>query len=174
MDWLADHTWVAWLGLAVLLGAGEMITLELTLAMLSVGALAGMTAGLLSAPFVLQVLVALGASGATLGLLRPRLIARLHGGPELVLGTARLLGSRGVVSEDVSRHAGLVRLGGDTWTARPYDDTLTLPAGTEVEVMEIRGATALVHPVHGYDPLDGPLDSPHAGPADEPGTHGTS
>ncbi|MCL8025822.1 NfeD family protein [Nocardioides bruguierae] len=154
MDWLSDHGWAVWLGLAVLLGVGEMLTLDLILAMLAVGALTGMVAGLLDAPLVVQALVALASSAATLALLRPRLIGRLHRGPDLVIGPARLIGTQGEVLEAITGNAsGTVRLGHDTWTAVPYDPTLTIAPGEQVEVMEIRGARAVVHPVSGFTGL---------------------
>ena len=37
-----------------------------------------------------------------------------------------------------------MRLNGEIWTARSYDDDKVIEPGTRVHVMEIRGATALV------------------------------
>jgi membrane protein implicated in regulation of membrane protease activity len=42
---------------------------------------------------------------------------------------------------------GRIRLAGEIWSAQPYDETLSISAGETVEVFEIRGATAFVHPV---------------------------
>ena len=42
---------------------------------------------------------------------------------------------------------GQIRIDGSYWTALPYDDTLVIPAGSTVEVLRIKGATAYVHPV---------------------------
>jgi membrane protein implicated in regulation of membrane protease activity len=39
---------------------------------------------------------------------------------------------------------GCVRLDGEIWTARAYDDDEVFEPGTRVQVLEIRGATALV------------------------------
>ena len=40
---------------------------------------------------------------------------------------------------------GCVRIeGGEVWTARSFDDDEVIEAGERVEVVEIRGATALV------------------------------
>ena len=39
---------------------------------------------------------------------------------------------------------GCVRLDGEVWTARSYDEHEVIDAGEKVEVVEIRGATALV------------------------------
>ena len=41
---------------------------------------------------------------------------------------------------------GTVRIGGEVWTARSYDEDEVIHAGEQVEVVEIRGATALVMP----------------------------
>ncbi|HEY7966232.1 MAG TPA: NfeD family protein [Solirubrobacteraceae bacterium] len=49
---------------------------------------------------------------------------------------------------DVGPHGGRIRIGGEEWSARPYDDTATsvMPAGSTVDVLQIKGATALVPP----------------------------
>ena len=48
--------------------------------------------------------------------------------------------------ERIDNDAGLgrVRLEGEVWTARAYDDDRVIEPGARVHVMEIRGATALV------------------------------
>ena len=148
MEWLGDHLWAAWLMLAVALGVAEMVSLDLILLMVAVGALVGAFVALVGAPLFLQVLLAAGASGAMLMLVRPSLVARLHNGPTLVSGHDRLVGQQGVVTEELSAlNPGRVKLGGEIWSACPYDEGLTIPPGARVEVFAIRGATAYVHPV---------------------------
>jgi membrane protein implicated in regulation of membrane protease activity len=61
-------------------------------------------------------------------------------------GTAALVGRPAVVLDEVSEHSGRVRIGGEEWSARPYDENLVIPTGTKVDVMQIDGATALVYP----------------------------
>ena len=153
MDWLRDNTWEAWLGLAILLGVAEMFSLDLILIMLAVGAVAGMLTGLVGGAFILQVLVAAGASVAMLALVRPNLVQRLHGGPELTMSHHRLVGQQGVVTQELSSLApGQERDGGDLRTAAPYDETQRIAEGETVEVLQIRGATAYVHPVARLEP----------------------
>ena len=148
MDWLGDNQWAGWLALAAALGVAEMFSLDLILIMLAVGAVAGMLTGLLGGAFILQVLVAAGASVAMLALVRPNIVARLHTGPELRLGHGKLVGQRGVVTEQItSVEPGRIRLAGEIWSAAPYDENLTIAPGETVEVFEIRGATAYVHPI---------------------------
>ncbi len=153
MDWLNNNLWSLWLSAAALLAVGEMFSLDLVLIMLAVGAVAGMAVALTGAPFVLQALVAAGASMAMLALVRPSMAKRLHSGPELTLGHDKLLGKQGLVTEAISgMEHGRVRLGGEIWTAAPYDETLVIAPGETVEVLQIRGATAYVHPVPRLEP----------------------
>jgi membrane protein implicated in regulation of membrane protease activity len=149
MDWLGEHAWAAWLGIAMLLGVAELVSLDLVLVMLAVGALSGALVAAVGAPVVLQILVAAGVSVGMLALVRPGLVKRLHSGPELQLGHGKLVGRQAMVTEDVtSLNPGRVKLAGEIWTAEPYDDTLTIRAGETVEVLAIKGATVFVHPVN--------------------------
>lgn len=152
MDWLGDNMWAAWLSVAALLGVAEMFSLDLVLIMLAVGAAAGMVVAVVGAPFAAQVLVAAAASVAMLAVVRPALAKRLHGGPELTVGHGKLVGQRGVVTEAITGlEHGRIRLGGEIWSAAPYDETLTIAPGETVEVLQIKGATAFVHPVPQLD-----------------------
>jgi membrane protein implicated in regulation of membrane protease activity len=147
MEWLGDHLWAVWLVLAVGLGAAELLSLDLILLMLAVGCFAGALTGAIGAAVLVQVLVAGGASVAMLALVRPNLVKRLHTGPDLKLGHAKLVGRQAVVTEEVtSQRPGRVKLAGEIWSAEPYDDSLTIEPGQTVEVLAIKGATVLVHP----------------------------
>lgn len=153
MEWFSEHAWQAWLGLAIVLGAAEMLTLDLLLLMFAVGAVVGMVAALLGAAVWLQALVAIGTAGATLALVRPALLKRLHNGPELQQGHTKLIGEQGMVTRAISgSESGQVKINGEVWTARPYDPTLVIEAGEQVEIFEIRGATAFVHPIASLPP----------------------
>ncbi len=148
MDWLSDHLAGLFLGLAILLGIAELFSLDLILLMLAIGALVGMVSALLGAGFAVSAIAAALASVACLALVRPPLVKRLHTGPELALGHGKLVGQQGVVTERITGlEAGRIKLAGEFWTAKPYDDTLVIEPGNTVEVLEIRGATAYVHPV---------------------------
>jgi membrane protein implicated in regulation of membrane protease activity len=77
---------------------------------------------------------------------RPNVVKRLHAGPELVSGHTALVGETAVVTDEVTDTSGLVRLSGETWTARAFDPSDRIEPGTRVRVFEIKGATAIVHP----------------------------
>jgi membrane protein implicated in regulation of membrane protease activity len=148
MDWLGDHVAAVFLALAILLGAAEMFSLDLILGMLALGALVGMLVALLGAGFAVAAIAAAVGAVACLAVVRPPLVKRLHTGPELSLGHGKLVGQQGIVTERITGlEAGRIKLSGEIWSAKPYDETLTIDPGQTVEVLEIRGATAYVHPV---------------------------
>jgi membrane protein implicated in regulation of membrane protease activity len=147
-EWLVKYPWAGWACAALLLGVAELVSLDLVLLMLAAGAGVGAVAAALGWPFPVQALLAAATAVAMLVLVRPSVVRRLRAsGPDLRHGAAALVGSSGFAVEEVSAHGGLVKLAGETWTARPYDEHLVIPPGTKVEVFEIRGATAYVHPV---------------------------
>ena len=153
MEWFRDHMWETWLARAIMLGVAEMFSLDLILIMLAVGALAGFVAAALDLPVAVQLLAAAGTSIAMLAGVRPGLAKKFPGGPVLQLGHGKLVGKQGLVTEPITSLApGRIRLAGEVWSARPYDETLTIEAGETVEVFEIRGATAFVHPVPRTEP----------------------
>jgi membrane protein implicated in regulation of membrane protease activity len=136
--------WVLWLIAAVVLGAGEVLTTSFYLAPFAGGALAAMVASLAGLGIVPAAAVFLVVSVALLAALRP--VARRHRQmpPSLRTGTAALVGRTATVVDRVGRDAGTVKLEGEVWTARPYDEDEVLEPGERVHVLEIRGATALV------------------------------
>ena len=148
MDWIRDHLWETWLALSIALGVAEMFSLDLILAMLAAGAIVGMVAALVGLPLEITLLAAIASSVAMLALVRPSFLKRLHSGPELSLGHGKLVGTQGmVVAEITGLTTGRIKIGGEEWSALPYDETMTIPAGEAVEVLAIKGATAYVHPV---------------------------
>jgi len=144
-EWLED--WQAWLALSMALGVAELFSLDLMLLMLAVGALVGMTAGLIGLPVAIQIVAAVAASVGMLALVRPNIVKRFHTGPELTLGHQALVGRQGIVVDEVSALGGQIRIAGELWSARAYDENAVIEAGEAVDIFEIRGATALVYKV---------------------------
>jgi membrane protein implicated in regulation of membrane protease activity len=98
--------------------------------------------------FWLQIVVGLITSAAMLAAIRPWMVRKIHHGQELKTGSAHVIGRTGTVVKEIHPDGGgSIRLGGELWTARPYDDVSTILPGTRVEVMSIDGATAVVYPV---------------------------
>ncbi len=138
--------WVLWAVLAVALALGELATPGLFfLGPVAVGAVVAGVVSLLGVAAWLQVLVFLVAAVASVGVLRPIARAHLSMPPATRTGTAALVGAKALVLERVDAHNGLVRIGGEEWTARAYIDDQVLEPGLSVEVVKIEGATALVY-----------------------------
>ncbi len=136
--------WIFCLIAAAALAVGEVLTMGFFLAPFAVGALVAALVAALGGGFVVSGIAFLAVSSLAFLGLRP--IARRHMKlpAQLRTGTAALVGKTGTVVETVSADAGCVRIDGEVWTARPYDEDDTYEAGQRVHVLQIRGATALV------------------------------
>jgi len=138
--------WVAWAIVAVLLAVGEIFTPGLFfLGPVALAALASTVAAALGAAVWVQIVVFGVGSFAAVGLLRP--IARRHlKMPHAIrTGAAALEGARAIVLQRVDGRGGRVKIGGEEWSARSYVSDESFDVGTEVEVAQIQGATALVY-----------------------------
>ena len=91
---------------------------------------------------LLQLAAFVVAAGAGLGFVRPIAIRHIKQPPALRTGVAALVGRSAIVLEEVTEHGGRVRIDGEEWSSRPYDESLVIPVGTKVDVMQIDGATA--------------------------------
>jgi membrane protein implicated in regulation of membrane protease activity len=140
------HLWVVWLIVAAVLGVAELLTTTLALALVSVGALAAAGVSALGGNAGMQLLAFVVVSLAGITLIRPLGLKRLQRHPTLRTGTAALVGKTGLVLDDVGPHGGRIRIGGEEWSARPYDEMSVIPSGSTVDILQIKGATALVHP----------------------------
>jgi len=149
MDAVLQYAWILWLALILIFVIVEMITLEFTFLMLAVGSVGGLLAGLVGAPFWVQVPVAAVLAVLLLLTVRPPLLRLLRrGGDPAPIGADALLGLAGsvVIAGD---GPGQVKLAnGETWTARlsPLVESRPLGLGERVVVTAIDGATAVVVP----------------------------
>lgn len=134
-----------WLLAGVLLAIAELFTGTFVLLMIAAGALATAAAAALGAPLLVQLLVFIGGTGLGLLGVRPALRQRFRAAPEHVESfPVGIEGAEGEVLEQVDVNRGLVRIGGQMWSARSYDASQVLAPGERVRVIEVRGATALV------------------------------
>jgi membrane protein implicated in regulation of membrane protease activity len=153
MDWFSDHLWETWLMIAVALGVLELLSTDLILIMLAGGAVLGMLTALLGVPVGVQIVVALATSVGLLAMIRPGMVHRLHAGLTLRTGAEALIGQRGHVLEPMSHVTpGRIKIGGEVWSAKPYDEDDQIEAGATVDVVSIKGATAYVLRTHQLEP----------------------
>ena len=136
--------WVVWLLIAAGFAAGELLTLGFFLGPIAVAACAAAIVAAVGGGVVIQTVAFIVLSIASLGILRP--IARRHVKmpAQIRTGTAALVGARAVVVERVDAEHRCVKIGGEVWTARSYDEDHVFEPGTRVDVLKIDGATALV------------------------------
>lgn len=138
--------WLIWLIVAAVLALAEIFTLTAALGMLSAAALATAGVAAVGLPLWLQLLVyALVATG-TLLFVRPLALRHMVQPQAARFGTDALIGRPAYVLSEVTGTGGRVRIDGEEWTARSYDETLVIHTGRTVDVIEISGATALVYP----------------------------
>lgn len=138
--------WVLWLVAACALGIGEMHTGGLFLGPFAVGALVGAILGLAGVGVVGTGVAFLLVSVVVLLALRPIARRQRRLGPSIRTGAAALVGRNAVVLERIANREGVgcVRIDSEVWTARSFDEDEVFDVGEQVEVVEIRGATALV------------------------------
>ncbi|MFD9304054.1 NfeD family protein [Streptomyces sp. NPDC060048] len=138
--------WLIWLITALLLGVAEIFTLTAALGLLGGAALIAAASAVLGVPLAWQFVVF--AVAATVGVVfvRPIALRRLTPLQSERFGVDALVGGAAYVTSEVTALGGRVRIGGEEWTACAYDESLVIPPGTTVDVIEIKGTTALVYP----------------------------
>ena len=138
--------WLIWAIVALALAVGEIFTPGLFfLGPVALAALASMIVALVGGGAVVQLVVFIAGSVASVGLIRPIAKAHLRVPAALRTGTAALMGAKAVVLQRVDTDGGRVRIGGEEWSARAYMEGQVFEPGDRVEVVKIEGATALVY-----------------------------
>jgi membrane protein implicated in regulation of membrane protease activity len=136
--------WVWWMIAAGVLAVGEIFTLSFFLGPIAVAAVAAAIVSLVGAGPGIQWIVFIAVSLASLAVLRPIARRHLRTPAQIRTGTAALVGSRAVVLDRVDGEGGQVKIGGEVWSARSFDEDHVFEEGARVEVLQIKGATALV------------------------------
>ncbi|GAB3756167.1 NfeD family protein [Yimella sp. NH-Cas1] len=140
MDW----TTLFWIVAGLALIGLEVLGGEFVLLMLGGGALAAAGTSAAGADTWVSAVVFAVVSIALLLLVRPPLKRHFLSGPMHAMNTDALLGARAEVVEQVTEDGGLVRIGGDIWTARPARPDMTFEPGEKLVVDRIDGAVAVV------------------------------
>ncbi len=140
--------WILWLIAAAGFGVGEMHSGGFYLLPFAVGAALAAILSLLGVSALLAAIVFVAVSAVVVLALRP--VAQRHRRlpPPIRTGAQALIGRTAMVLERIANDEGVgcVRIDGEVWTARTFDDDEVIEAGQKVHVVEIRGATALVMP----------------------------
>jgi membrane protein implicated in regulation of membrane protease activity len=119
--------------------------LTAALGLLAGAALITSISATLGLPVPLQFVVFAVTSAAGILVVRPIATRHMLARPG-VFGVDALVGRSAYVVQEVTGHAGRVRIGSEEWTARALDDSVVIPEGATVDIMRIDGATAVVYP----------------------------
>lgn len=141
---------LAWMIVAVVAIGVEIFTVDLTFALIAIGAGAAGVAALVGAPLWLQALIGVGVSFAGIAFVRPIALRHMRRmAPATRTGVDALPGATGRAISEVTGVDGRIQLRGEVWSARLDPDVTAVPvaAGTDVVVTRIDGATALVYPI---------------------------
>jgi membrane protein implicated in regulation of membrane protease activity len=138
---------VLWIVLGVVLAVAEIFTATLFLIMFAVGAFAAAGAAALGAPVAVQAVVFAVVSALTVFAARP--VIQRHkqtssDSEDTTFGVEAIEGSTALVLEHVDADRGMVKIDGEVWSARAYDATQVFAPGERVQVIQVKGAVALV------------------------------
>lgn len=144
-----DFSWEAilpylWIGLAILLGVAEAVTIQLVAVWFAVGALAAVIPAAMDASLTAQFGTFVVVSALALALSRPFVKKLLHTRKERTNADS-LIGSIGTVIQEIDnfRSQGRVKLSGLDWAARSEDGEI-IPVGEQVLVRRIEGVKVIV------------------------------
>jgi membrane protein implicated in regulation of membrane protease activity len=139
-----------WMIAAIVAVGVELFTVDLTFALIAVGAGSAAIAAAAGAPLWAQAVIGVGVSVAGIAFVRPVALRHLRKSTALTrTGVDALPGSRARAVSEVTRDDGRISLKGEIWSARLDLDVTSdaIPDGSDVVVTRIDGATALVYPV---------------------------
>ncbi len=138
-----------WLGIAVVLGVGEMVTAGFFMLPFAIGAAIATLLAWADVSITVQLVVFISTS--LIAVVALRRFAWSDREPSYPVGVKRFVDARGVVTEviDSATGGGRVRLGkGESWSASTDLPSVIQP-GTHVRVVEVRGTHLVVEPVEG-------------------------
>src|ERR671910_3045696 len=120
---------IVWVVVAAVLGVAEIFTLTASLGLLAVAALAAAGAAALGLGPFAQFAIFAAVSVAGLVVVRPLVKRQLRPryGPQHRFGVAALVGRQARVVQEVTGHAGRVRIGGGGGGGPPPYETLAVP-----------------------------------------------
>jgi membrane protein implicated in regulation of membrane protease activity len=139
--------WVIWVVAAAVLLVVEATTTAFVAVYFGLAAAVTAVLALAGLPFALQLVAFAALSVGGMLATRPALKRLASSRAVLRTGVDAMRGRKGVVIKPISElDSGQVRVEGEIWTARNFYEGEPLAEGTRVEVVEVRGVTALVVP----------------------------
>lgn len=135
---------ILWIAVAAVSALVELIATSLLVLPFSVGALAALGILLAGGAAILQVIAFLTLSFVAYLLFVPLSRKLLNSQSITHTNTQALLGQAATTLSPVDFYTGQIKLGGEIWTARSWEEDEAIKQGCKVEVVRIDGATAVV------------------------------
>ena len=136
-----------WMGLLLVFGAGEAITVGLTSIWFAAGALAALICSMAGGNMALQIILFFVVSALSIAAFRPIAQKYIYNKVEPT-NVDSIIGREVLVTEKISnlQAAGAVSISGLTWSARSADN-VDIPSGTLVRILRIEGVKVFVEKV---------------------------
>ena len=137
---------IVWTAAIILFGVVEAMTAGLVSIWFVAGALVALVAAFVDASLIVQIVLFLVVSAATLVMTRP-LLRKITAANATPTNADRVLGELAKVTETIDNEnsTGAVYVDGKEWSARSVDD-IVIPAGSRVKIESMRGVKLLVSP----------------------------
>jgi len=133
-----------WLGLLIVFGIGEAITVGLTSIWFAAGSLAALICSMAGGNMALQLILFFVISALSIVAFRPIAQKYIFNKVEAT-NVDSVIGRRVLVTEKISnlQSMGTVQIGGLTWSARSADNC-EIPMGTPVRILRVEGVKVFV------------------------------
>ena len=140
--------WYVWLILAGIFLILEIYTVGFLIFWLSIGALLAMIVSFFTQNIMVQMSVFVISSTILIFATKPFIKKFAKNENSIKTNVYSIIGKVGIVTQEInSIHAtGQIKVDGEIWSATSQN-TSTIPEGTEVEILEIKGVKAIVTPV---------------------------
>lgn len=140
--------WQIWLIAAGVFFIAEIITLGFLMFWLGVGALLAMVVSFFIDNIIIQATVFVISSAILILGTKPFVDKFVNNKKSVKTNVYSMLGQEGLVTQDINliKATGQVNVNGEIWSAT-CKGTTTIPQGTAVKVLKVRGVKLLVEPI---------------------------
>ncbi len=140
--------WQIWLIAAGIFFVAEIITIGFLIFWLGIGALLAMIVSFFTSNIIIQTAVFVISSTILIFVTKPLVNKITKNDKTVSTNVYSIIGKRGIVIEDINlvEGKGQIKVDGEVWSAI-CNGNVTIPSGTEITVLEIRGVKALVEPI---------------------------
>ena len=135
--------WQAWLIIAGLFFIGEMITVGFLVFWFGVGALIAMITSFFTSNIIIQTAVFIISSAILLLATKP-FVKKFVDVKTTNTNAFSIIGKKALVIKEINSHSvGQIKINGEVWSAES-ENAETIPEGSEVEILQIKGVKAIV------------------------------